>query len=461
MRRTKIVATIGPASESRETLAALVDGGLDVARLNASHSSIEQLEERLRTIREVASAKGVHTAVMLDVQGPKVRLGSVRDGVVLRAGARFALAADGRHGDGTGASVSERALIDAASPGDAVVIGDGEVELEVVSVEAGVMETKVAHGGPLASRKGVTARGVSLDVPPLTADDEAYVLWGLRAGVDLFAQSFVRTADDVAALRALVGDLPVVAKIERHEALEDIEGIVGASDGVMVARGDLGVATSPERVPIAQKRIVGAARAAGKPVIVATQMLESMLDSPEPTRAEASDVANAVFDAVDAVMLSGETAVGRYPVEAVAMMDRIARMAEGSGFRDMRGEPGGGTEVSHAVSAAVCELADRLDLAAIVTATRSGATARSVAAQRPDTQVVAVASDAAVARRLAPVWGVTPVLGREPSGLDELMEIASEAALATCCAPGDLVAITAGVDLGRTGGTDLIQVHRL
>jgi pyruvate kinase len=229
----------------------------------------------------------------------------------------------------------------------------------------------------------------------------------------------------------------------------------------MMARGDLGLATSPERVPIAQKRIVQAARTAGKPVIVATQMLESMLASPQPTRAEASDVANAVFDSVDAVMLSGETAIGRYPVESVSMMARIASMAETSGFRDMPTEPGTGPDVPHAVSAAVCDLAGRLDLAAIVTATQSGATARSVAAHRPGTPIVAVTGDAEFARRLALVWGVTPVVGGQPSGVDELIETAAEAARGAGCTSGDLVAITAGVAIGQAGGTDLIQVRRV
>lgn len=485
MRRTKIIASIGPASESPDVLGALIDAGLDVARLNASHGGFGDLERRLAAVRAAAAEKGRHVAVLLDVPGPKVRLGAMGP-LVLDVGDTFVLYAGADAGAGdpadadtasasdvAGACVSCETLPEELTVGDVLVVGDGETELRVTAVGPGRVETVVAAGGAISARKGLTARGVSLRLPVLTPDDREIIAWGIAAGVDAFAQSFVRRAEDVDVFREAMSEAagqpifaPVIAKIERPEAVDDIERIVERADGVMVARGDLGVAAGPERVPVYQKQIVAAARTYGRPVIIATQMLESMLASPQPTRAEASDVANAVFDEVDAVMLSGETAVGSFPVESVATMARIAEIAEESAIRDAvvsAAQPvaHGAWDVPWAVSASVCELARQLELAAIVTATQSGASARYVAAHRPATPVLAVTPDAAVARRLALVWGVRAAVVPEPGSVDELIETAARAALEAGFAAGDLVAITAGVAVNRPGSTDLIQVRRV
>ncbi len=464
MRRTKIVATIGPATESRETLAALMAAGIDVARLNASHSTVDELDRRLRDVRSVSSDLGRTVATLLDLPGPKIRLGDVEPKHVA-AGTELVLAAASDANESAGVPCAEcAALTNAVSPGDVLIIGDGDVELEVASASSEAILTRVVSGGTIAGRRGVTARGVRLPIGPLTQADREYASWGASAGVDMLAQSFVREAADIDALRDLVGEanLPIVAKIELPEALDDIEAIAERSDAVMVARGDLGVASRPEEVPVFQKRIVEAARAQGRPVIVATQMLDSMIHAPRPTRAEASDVANAVFDSADAVMLSAETAVGDYPVESVSMMSRILTLAEEYQADAVTlPRPHAGDDVPWAVSASVAELAGVLDLAAIVTATESGATARYVAAHRPATPIVAITPSDHVARRLALVWGVTPVVTSSPRDLDDMIRIAVDAARNAGYAADALVAITAGVALSRPGTTDLIHVRRI
>ena len=425
MPRTKIVATIGPASDSPEMLRALVDAGMSVARLNASHSSREDLGRRLLAVRRAAADADRHVAVMLDLGGPKIRVGEMAPGTLLAAGERFELHVDACVGDAHRACVTYAGLAGDVPVGASVLLDDGRIELRVRGAEGGALVTEVVTGGPLTSHKGVNVPGVRLAVEALTERDRADVAWALEAGVDLIAQSFVRSADDVERLRALIGrsTMPIVAKIEKHEAVAELDRIVGAADAVMVARGDLGVETAPEQVPVIQRRIVSACRLAGKPVIVATQMLESMTVATRPTRAEASDVANAIFDEVDAVMLSGETAVGAHPLETVATMARIAEVAEAALAEQAveKPAPAGRFDVTRAVSTAASEIAAGLELGAIVTATQSGATARAVAAHRPRTPIVAVTPDEAVARRLALVWGVTPLVVRAHDSIDEML----------------------------------------
>jgi len=464
MRRTKIVATIGPASESAESLDALIEAGMDVARLNSSHSGPEELAKRLEAVRAASERAARPVAVMLDLAGPKLRLGEVAEGTELVDGGAFSLMTEECTGDATKACVAYAGLTDDLSPGDRLLIDDGAIELVVAEVESGEVHTHVEVGGALSSRKGINVPGVSLDVDAVTDYDREVLAWGLQAGVDLVAQSFVRCAADVEHLRGLMRGcaLPVVAKIEKREAAEDVEGIVDASDAIMVARGDLGVETSAEEVPVLQHRIVEACRGTGAPVIVATQMLESMTAAPRPTRAEASDVANAIFDKVDAVMLSAETAVGRYPVESVATMARIARRAEESlpATDDRRTSAGDTGDVTAAVSAAVCELAGDLELAAIITATQSGATARAVARHRPDAPVVAVTPDETVARQLQVVWGVrslaVPLAEDTDVMLDSVLVAVREAGFAQA---GERVAITAGISSRVPGATDFILVR--
>ena len=465
MRRTKLIATLGPATAVPGVIDGLVSAGLDVARLNTSHAGISELGAQLAAVRDASHRAGRHVAVMLDLCGPKVRLGEVAEGTTLEAGAAFDLIADGGIGDARRATVSYPALHADVSPGDRILLDDGRIELVVTRVADGVVSTRVEAGGPLSSRKGVNVPGVRLGLEGLTSADLQNLAWAQDAGIDLIAQSFVRSAADVAALRAAMGArvLPIVVKIEKHEALGQVDAIVAEADAVMVARGDLGVETAPETVPVAQRRVVAACRAAGKPVIVATQMLESMTAARRPTRAEASDVANAIFDEVDAVMLSGETAIGRHPVHVLSTMDRIVRAAEEAvSTRVPVSAAAPSLDVAGAVSRAVCELAADLDVVAIVTVTQSGATARAVAADRPRVPVLAATPDEAIARQLALVWGIRPAVIGSYESIDTMIEAAARAARdAGMATPGDLVAVTGGVAVHVSGSTDFIQVHRV
>ena len=464
MRRTKIVATIGPASDSPEMLLMLVQAGIDVARLNASHGTRDDLARRLAAVRAAADRDGRHVAVMLDLGGPKIRVGEVAPGTVLLAGTTFTLSCDECEGDKYHACVTYQGMAQDVHFGDRILIDDGAIELVVNGVGDRRVDTTVERGGPLSSHKGVNVPGVSLSVEAVTPKDLDDLAWGIANGVDLIAQSFVRSPSDIVRLREAMGEkrIPIVAKVEKHEAVQALEGIVEMADAVMVARGDLGVETSAEIVPVTQRRLVDACRAAGKPVIVATQMLESMTHAPRPTRAEASDVATAVFEGADAIMLSEETAVGEFPLEAVKTMARIALTAEEEGPPSVvSGITAGRDDVTRAVSAAVCDLATRLDVAAIVTATESGATARAVAAHRPDVPILALTPSWEVGRQLALVWGVSPHVVPRADGVEALADLALKIARASGVArSGDLVAITAGVDTNRTGATDMLQVRR-
>ncbi len=462
MRRTKIVATIGPACDAPGVLREVLAAGVDVARLNASHGSREDLARRLEAVRREAESLGRVVGIMLDLPGPKLRVGDMAEGTVLAAGARFRLDATQCTGDASHACVNYAGLAADVSPGDRILLDDGAIELSVESSGDGEVVTRVERGGALTSHKGVNVPGVRLTVDGVTANDLELLAWGLGAGVDLIAQSFVRSADDVARLRAAMGSaqVPIVAKIEKYEALADLDGIIAAADAVMVARGDLAVETSAESVPPAQRRIVSECRDAGKPVIVATQMLESMVSSPRPTRAEASDVATAVFEGADAVMLSEETAIGAYPAAAVATMDRVCRAAEESGGPAI-GVTDGSTSVSP-VAAAAFDLARDTCATVIVTATQSGATARAVARLRPPQTIVGLAPSARVARALALVWGVVPVAGVIPSTIEATTAEALESVASLGVAhAGERVVLTAGTTAGVTGSSDLVRVLTL
>ncbi|MDZ4179467.1 MAG: pyruvate kinase [Coriobacteriia bacterium] len=465
MRRTKIVATIGPATDSADVLDALVAAGINVARLNSSHAAIPELTRRLESVRAAAERGGRHVAVMLDLAGPKVRVGDMVAGTVLVPGDAFMLAAEKCVGDATRACVTYAGLAGDVTPGDRVLVDDGRIELVVESVAGGNLHTRVVYGGPLSSHKGVNVPGVTLSVDSVTAYDREVLSWGLAAGVDLIAQSFVRGPGDVEELRRLTHEygIPIVAKIEKHEAAHRVEEIIAVADAVMVARGDLGVETSAEAVPVLQRRIVRACRDSGTPVIVATQMLESMITESGPTRAEASDIANAIFGRVDAVMLSAETAIGSHPVRVVDTMARIAVMAEESLDPLSRRRTDTGTrDLTEAVSSAVCELADDLGLAAIVTATQSGATARAVAGKRPATPIIAVTPHPHIARRLALVWGVTPLVVPLAEETDSMLAAVDNALMGAGLAEeGDRIAVTAGIATRVQGATDFIVVREI
>jgi pyruvate kinase len=461
MRRTKIIATIGPASVGRDVLARLVAAGVDVMRLNASHTDVPELTEALEAVREVAAVAGRHIAVMVDLPGPKLRVGDMEADVVLVPGATFSLVGERCVGDASRAWVSWPDLWRDLGPGARVLLDDGRIELRVTASEPDRMTTEVVEGGALTSNKGIAVPGARLSMPGVTERDRMIAAWARDAGADYVAQSFVRSAEDIAEIREVLGSQGpwLIAKIEKYEAVSALDEIVAAADAVMVARGDLGVEMPVEQVPVLQRRIVEKAQAAGKPVAVATQMLDSMIDRSAPTRAEASDVATAIFEGADAVMLSAETAVGKYPVEAVEMMARIALAAEPEFEAPPHETVPRSRDVAGAVSAAIVTLAENLDVAAIITATRSGASAMAVAGWRPESTIVAATTEASTARRLALVWGVKPMLVEaQPNVDDTLMGAVAAACDAGFVVSGDLVAITAGVAVNVSGGTDLIRV---
>ncbi|HWP35028.1 MAG TPA: pyruvate kinase [Thermodesulfobacteriota bacterium] len=471
-RRTKIVATLGPASRSPAVLRGLIEAGVDVLRLNFSHGDRRTHAESIAAIRDIADGLDRPVGILADLAGPKVRIGEFEGGsATLVAGERFVLTTRPVLGNQAGVSVNYPGLPEDVKPGESILLNDGLIELKVEKVEGPDVHCRVVTGGVLTSHKGVALPMTTLRLPCLTEKDREDLRFGLEQGIDFVGLSFVRRAADVEEARALVAalgyDTPLVAKIERHEALEDLEAILAKADGIMVARGDLAVDTSYERVPMIQKRLIRQANQAGKPVITATQMLRSMVDNPRPTRAEATDIANAVLDGTDAVMLSEESAVGAYPVEAVRVMDRIIRAAEEeidySGTLLRRERIGDqGRVIAGAVARAACFIAQDIKAAAILTPTSSGQTARLVARHRPAQPIIALTPDPATYRRLSLSWGVTPLLVGDLLSTDDMIEKAKEAVLrAGILAPGDPLVITAGHPIGVPGGTNLITAVRL
>ncbi|GGJ11670.1 pyruvate kinase [Alicyclobacillus cellulosilyticus] len=471
MRRTKIVCTIGPASESPDMLLKLIEAGMDVARLNFSHGTYEEHATRIRRIREAAAKAGKHVGIMLDIAGPKIRTGKIQGGQVeLAAGDRIVLTSEPlEYGTRERISVSYAGLVEDVYPGAPILIDDGLIGLRVERVEGRDIHCVVTNGGVLKDRKGINAPGVTLRIPGVTEKDVADIRFGIEQGVDMFAASFVRKAADVLEVRKILEEqdyqAPIIAKIETQEGLQRLEEIIEVADGLMVARGDLGVEIPTEEVPLAQKRMIALCNRAGKPVITATQMLDSMQRNPRPTRAEASDVANAIFDGTDAIMLSGETAAGKYPLEAVQTMATIAERAETALFArevmDRRVRPVDRT-VTDVIGHAAQTMAEELGVEAIISATASGHTARMIAKHRPNTVIVATTPREEVARRLSVVWGVYPVVVADVRTTDEVLETAVGGALdAGLVKPGDMVIVIAGVPVGQHGTTNLIKVHTI
>jgi pyruvate kinase len=470
MRNTKIVATLGPASGSAAVLDKLIDSGLDVARLNASHGTHEEHLQRIQLTRQLAARKGANVGILLDLQGPKIRLGKFETGSAeLESGAPFTLTVEPVLGNEQRASTGYPLLARDVKPGDRILLADGAAELRVLSTNGSEIRTEVVHGGVIGDNKGINLPGVNISVPSISEKDIRDLDFGLRCGIDLVALSFVRRAFDVRELRQKLRErnayLPIIAKIEKPEAWENLEEILLEADGVMVARGDLGVEMELERVPAIQKQIIERARRQGKFIITATQMLESMVSSALPTRAEVSDVANAIFDGTDAVMLSAETSVGKYPVEAVKMMVRIAVEVERS-MRDSFGKPhlahGPAPTGPEIVADAVVQAATAAKAGAIVVFTSSGSSARLVARYRPRMPVYAFTPSEQVARRLAPVFAVRPVLGSDPLSTDEMLMVMDRTLLERrWLKPGDAVIFVAGQPVGRPGTTNLMKLHRL
>jgi pyruvate kinase len=462
-RRTKIVATLGPASDSRERLRALLQAGVDAVRFNLSHGTHADHSERAWLVREIAAELGRPIALIADLQGPKLRIGELEEPVVLRAGDEITVCAEDAATGGE-LPVAPAVIGDVLEPGHDVLIDDGLVRLRVDEVEKGRAKCQVVVGGHVSSHKGVNLPGVPLPIPSLTRKDMDDLEWALETGVDFVALSFVRSPADVRDLRALLeqagSHAHVIAKIEKAEAVDVLDDILVATDVVMVARGDLGVEIGPAVVPLVQKRIIHRALEFGKTVITATQMLETMVHSPEPTRAEASDVANAILDGTSAVMLSGETAVGEYPVEAVAYMDRIARAVEPSlGYRHEMPDAWDDPTIGQAMSNAACDLAEALQAKAILVPTFSGRTASAVARLRPRRPIVALTHVDWAMRQLALEWGVTPVHIPETGDVEDLWRLAVDTARdAGIIESGDRVVITAGTAVNIPGSTNVIKV---
>ncbi len=469
-RRTKIVATIGPATGTPDRLRALVEAGVDVMRFNFSHGSREEHLRRIQVVRRLSAELGRPVAVLQDLQGPKIRVGGLRDHrpVVLQEGQELTIGTEAEGGTAERLSTTYPQLVREVQAGDRILLADGELELAVTSVGPREVRARVVRGGVLEEHKGINLPGVSLRAPALTDKDVEDLRFGLEAGVDFVALSFVRRGEDVARAREVMEragrTVPLIAKLEKAEAVEHLEEILEASDGVMVARGDLGVELPPERVPVLQKHIIRRANERGIPVITATQMLESMVEHPRPTRAEASDVANAILDGTDAVMLSGETAVGRYPVEAVRMMDRIAVEVEAT--TPQLYQPPRAHErrlgIAEAVAAAACRLSHDLRAKAIVVITRSGRTAQLVSKYRPAEPIVALTEEESVARSLCLWWGVRPVVTEFREDTDAMLVQAEEELLRRgMVEPGEVLVVTGSAPIIARGRTNFVKVHRV
>ena len=468
IKRTKIVCTLGPASQSEEVLRELILNGLNVCRFNFSHGSHEEHKGRIDMVKKVREELNRPIAILLDTKGPEIRTGNFADPeVLLEEGSEFTITMDEVVGTKEICTVSYKGLADDVKEGDTILIDDGLVGLRVKSVENGNIKCIVENSGIVKNHKGVNVPGVKINLPAITPKDVSDIEFGIREGIDMIAASFVRKASDVLAIREILeknnaGDVLILSKIENQEGVENIDEILQVSDGIMVARGDLGVEIPTEEIPIVQKMIIKKCNELAKPVITATQMLDSMIRNPRPTRAEVTDVANAIYDGTDAIMLSGETAAGKYPVEAVKVMASIAKRIEQTlDYDRMLKEKGSkNVTVTDAISHATCTTAVDLNASAIITSTSSGYTAKMVSRFRPQAPIIAATSNEAVMRRLALTWGVCPIKSALAGNTDEVIEKSIEASIESGYVKnGELVVITAGVPVGVSGTTNLIKVH--
>jgi pyruvate kinase len=472
MRKTKIVCTIGPSSESPEMLRKLIGAGMNVARLNFAHGELDEHAERIRCIREAAQEMNAYVAVLLDIKGPEIRIGKLQsDYVELVPGETVTLTTEEFLGTKDRIQVSYKQLPQDVRPGSIILIDDGLVRLEVEKAEGTEILCRIKNGGRLKQRKGVNVPGVKTSLPGVTEKDVRHIKFGVEQKIDIIAQSFVRKAEDILEIKHILNEhnanhIQVIAKIENDEGVENLDAILSVADGLMVARGDLGVDLPVEDVPLVQKDMIQKCNLAGKPVITATHMLESMQQNPRPTRAEAGDVANAIFDGTDAVMLSGESAAGKYPLESVETMARIAVRAESSLNRYGRcrcQDNAIPSDVTGAIGHAVANTTLELGAKAILALTESGFTARMIAKHKPQAPVIAVSPSSNVLHALSLTWGVTPLLRSQPAAsTDEAVAQAVSLAQAACLVQeGDLVVITAGVPAGCTGTTNLLRVHQV
>ncbi|MGH4122895.1 MAG: pyruvate kinase [Clostridium sp.] len=470
MKKTKIICTVGPASDNSETIRSLINAGMDVSRHNFSHGDHAEHKIRMDLVKELRVELNKHIAIMLDTKGPEIRTGNFAAGKVeLKEGAKFTVVCGEEViGDETTCSVTYNRLNQDVKPNDIILIDDGLVGLIVKEVKGQKIECIVANTGMVGNHKGVNVPGVSIKLPALTEQDIEDLKFGVTQEVDIVAASFIRKASDVLDIRRILNenggaDIQIFSKIENREGVNNIDDIIKFSDGIMVARGDLGVEIPTEEVPIVQKMIIEKCNAAGKAVITATQMLDSMMRNPRPTRAESSDVANAIFDGTDAIMLSGETANGKYPIEAVLIMSKIAQTAENAlNYEEnlKKKIKSHIPNVPNAISLATCNTAMELNASAIITATQSGNTARKVSAYRPECPVIAVTPYEKVARSLALNWGVVAICSAKVDSTDELIDKSVDIALeAGYVEKGDLVVIAAGIPANFVGSTNMMKVH--
>lgn len=467
MKKTKMVCTLGPASDSKEILTKMIQGGLNVARLNFSHGSHEEHAGRIQRIKEVRKELNIPVALMLDTKGPEIRTGDLKEGkVTLETGKKIVLTSEQIEGDADRVSVSYEGLPDDLSVGNKILIDDGLIELNVDRIDGTEIYCSIENGGVLGSKKSVNIPNVEINLPGLTPKDESDLIFGIKQKVDFVAASFVRKPQDVIAIRKVLennggGNIQIISKIENREGVEKIDRILAVSDGIMVARGDLGVEIPAEEVPLVQKSIIKKCNLLGKPVITATQMLDSMMRNPRPTRAEVGDVANAVFDGTDAVMLSGETAAGAYPVQAVETMANIVEKTERSEEYINRQKPEHGElTITNAVSEAAVQIAANLDATAIIAATSSGHTPRMLSKYRPECTILAVSDKVSTVRRLTLSWGVYCMYMTELRDTDSMVHDSVQAAVELGVVKiGDLAVVAAGVPLGVQGNTNMIKVH--
>ncbi|MFD6534574.1 pyruvate kinase [Streptomyces sp. NPDC060184] len=471
MRRAKIVCTLGPATDSYDQIKALVEAGMDVARFNLSHGSYAEHEQRYHHVRKASEETGRSVGVLADLQGPKIRLGHFGEGpVLLERGDTFTITVEPlADGDKNICGTTYDGLAADVTPGERILVDDGRVTLQVTAVDGPHVRTTVLEGGVVSDHKGLNLPGVAVSVPALSEKDIDDLRWALRIGADVIALSFVRSGKDIVDVHRVMTEegrrLPVIAKVEKPQAVENIDDIVAAFDGIMVARGDLGVEMPLEQVPIVQKRAVKLAKRNAKPVIVATQMLDSMIDNSRPTRAEASDVANAIIDGTDAVMLSGETSVGKYPIETVRTMSRIVEAAEedilAKGLPPLTDRNKPRTQ-GGAVARAAAEMGDFLGAKFLVAFTQSGDTAKRLSRYRSPIPLLAFTPDAATHAQLNLTWGVETFLGPHVESTDAMVAQVDEELLRIGrCAKGDVIVITAGSPPGVAGSTNLVRVHHV
>ena len=468
-KKTKIVCTIGPASESAETLKQLIDEGMNVCRLNFSHGSYDEHQARIDTIKKVRNEVKRPIAILLDTKGPEIRTGNFnKDEVTLNAGQKFTITMDDVVGDETKCTVSYKELVDDVNVNDRILIDDGLIELIVLSKDKKDILCEVKNTGIVKNKKGVNVPNVKINLPAITQKDKEDIIFGIKNDIDYIAASFVRKASDVLAIREVLENnggqsIKIISKIESQEGVDNIDEILEVSDGIMVARGDLGVEIPTEEIPMVQKEIIKKCNSLSKYVITATQMLDSMIRNPRPTRAEVTDVANAIFDGTDAIMLSGETAAGKYPVEAVKTMAKIARATEESFDYELilrQKKAFMQPTITNAISHATCTTAMDLKAKAIITATSGGYTARMVSSYRPFAPIIASTNDEKTYRQMSLYWGVFAILNTESGSAEDVIDSSIQLSLEkNAIDAGDLVVITAGVPVGKSGTTNLLRVH--